>query len=339
MPNKTNRDTLLVPATYLNLILRALEPGLAQRVLAGTGVPEASAKGLRDTVTLGQLQATIIRLRILVGQDWHLRMIHRLNLFAHGSLGVAAATAPDMDAAISVLERYIMIRAPFVSLERRVGEYHCVLSVVDEAGLGAAWRDLLETVMLGVQSLLEQVRGSPLREMQMGFALPPPPYLDVLQGHIHGSAIFGAQEHSISFPHSWLEQSSPMHDLAMHRAALSRVEAEFEAMAGQTSVTSLVKHALLAEPEQVPALSEIARSQHVSPRTLIRRLKREGSSYQQILQQVRKQRAIELLSESTLTVKQLSYLLGYKDPSNFGRAFARWMGQSPGAYRRGLRRK
>ena len=338
MPDKPARLNLLVPSTYLNLILRTLEPGLAQRVLADLDLPVDGAEGLQGTVTLGQLQAVVIKLRALLGEDWHLQLIHRLNLFAHGSLGVAVATAPDMDAALSVLERYIMIRVPFIRLERRIDEHRCVLCVVEEVELGETWRDLLETVVLGIQSLLEQVRGSPLREAQIGFAFPPPQYMHALERQIQGRAMFGAPEHSISLPCSWLQRSGPMYEPAMHQAALSRVEAEFEGLASRISVTCLVERALLAEPENVPGLSEIARSQHIAPRTLIRKLKREGSSYQQILQRVRQRRAIELLSNTSLTVKQVSYLLGYKDPSNFGRAFAQWMGQSPGAFRKGADR-
>jgi AraC-like DNA-binding protein len=336
MTDVSAEGAALVPSTYLNVILRNLEPGLAQRVLQDMGLPQTGLEGLQDAVSLGQLQTAIVSLRGLIGDDWHLQVIHRLNLFAHGSLGMAAATSCNMDSAMSVLERFITVRAPFVRLVRRLEQDRCVLRVVDESGLGEIWRDMLEIVMLGIQSLLEQVHGAPLHEAQMSFAWPAPPYRKALEVQVQGALVFGATEHSVVIPRSWLERSSPMHELAMHQAALSRVEAEFQAMTGETTVTSRVRHALMAEPEHVPLLSEIARSQHVAPRTLIRRLKSEGSSYQRVLQEVRKQRAIELLSDASLTVKEVSYLLGYNDPSNFGRAFAQWTGQSPGSYRKGL---
>ncbi|MCJ7558795.1 MAG: AraC family transcriptional regulator [Gammaproteobacteria bacterium] len=339
MTNTPPDTCLLVPSTYLNVILRNMEPALARRVLADIGLPDLGAEGLQDAVPLAQLQTAIISLRGVMGDDWHVQIIHRLNLFAHGSLGMAAATSPDMNTAISLLERYITIRAPFVRLARRMDGTRCRLQLIDEAGLGEAWRDLLEIVMLGIQSLLEQVRGSRLGGTQMEFAFAPPRYLDSLKQHVQGSVVFDAPEHSFSLPRSWMEQASPMFDLAMHRAALARVEAEFEAAAKQISVVTLVRRALLSSGEQVPGLGEIARSQHIASRTLIRRLKSEGSSYQGILQEVRKQQAIELLSDASLTVKQVSYLLGYKDPSNFGRAFAQWTGKSPGAYRKELRRQ
>jgi len=336
MTERSPPSDLLMPSTYLNVILRALDPAQAQQVIAEAGLPHSETDDLKDVVSLGQMQSAIAGLRGRVGQDWHLQLIHRLNLFAHGSLGVAAATAPNMDSAISVLERYIAVRAPFVRLVRRVENHRCTITVLDEGDLGERWRDMLETAMLGIQSLLEQVHGAPLDGTHMAFAFPAPAYVDGLKARIQGRALFDAAEHSIELPVQWLAQSSPMHDAAMHRAALSRVETELEAMSSQLSLVNLVRRALLAEPESVPGLQEIARSQNIAPRTLIRRLKKQGSSYHEILQEIRKQRAIELLSDGNLTVKEVSYLLGYHDPSNFGRAFAQWTGQSPGSYRKGL---
>ncbi len=327
---------LLVPPTYLNVILRDLEPAVAKRVLDEAGLPERWMAGSAEAVPIALMQAAVTSLRGIIGEHWHLKMIHRLNLFAHGSLGMAAVTCPDMGSAISILERYVTVRAPFVRLEQRLDPDRCVLRLVDEAGLGEPWRDLLEVVMLGIQSLLEQVHGSPLREMQMHFALPAPPYDSLLEEQVQGQVIYGSQWHEMVIPRSWLEKTSPMHDLAMHRSALSRLEAEFAAVAGRHSVTDLVTQLLCAAPEHPPSLGEIARGQFITSRTLIRRLKSEGSSYQKILQEVRLRQAIKLLSAPDFTVKQISYMLGYKDPSNFGRAFVLWTGQSPGEFRRSL---
>lgn len=327
---------LLVPPTYLNVILRDLEPAVAKQVLGEAGLPERWLTGSAEAVTLTQMQAAVTSLRGIIGGHWHLKMIHRLNLFAHGSLGMAAVTCPDMGSAISVLERYVTVRAPFVRLEQRLDQDRCVLRLVDEAGLGEPWRDLLETVMLGIQSLLEQVHGSPLHEMQMRFALPAPPYRALLKEQVQGQLIYGSQGHEMVIPRSWLEKTSPMYDLAMHRSALSRLETEFAAAADRHSVTGLVRQLLSAAPEDPPSLGDIARGQFITSRTLIRRLKNEGSSYQKILQEVRLRQAIKLLSVPELTVKQISYMLGYKDPSNFGRAFMLWTGQSPGDFRRTL---
>jgi AraC-like DNA-binding protein len=83
-----------------------------------------------------------------------------------------------------------------------------------------------------------------------------------------------------------------------------------------------------------PDLAEIAANQHISPRTLIRRLKRGNTSYQAILEDVRKTMAVDYLLHSGMSVASIAYRLGYQDPSNFGRAFRSWFGVPPGKYRK-----
>jgi AraC-like DNA-binding protein len=92
--------------------------------------------------------------------------------------------------------------------------------------------------------------------------------------------------------------------------------------------------ALLARPGAVPGLAEIAASQHVSPRTLIRRLKQGNTSYQSILDDVRKTVSRDFLRNSSMSVARISWRLGFQDPSNFSRAFRNWYGMSPQQYRK-----
>ena len=82
-----------------------------------------------------------------------------------------------------------------------------------------------------------------------------------------------------------------------------------------------------------PSLVEIAREMHVSPRTLIRRLRSAGTTYQQIVDAMQQARATALLAQPGLSVRSVGEALGFNDPSSFGRSFRRWFGTSPGEYR------
>ena len=72
----------------------------------------------------------------------------------------------------------------------------------------------------------------------------------------------------------------------------------------------------------------------MSPRTLIRKLERQGSSYKKVLENVRLELAQELLTQTHFTVAEIAGKLGYLEPANFSRAFKRWTGQTPAAWRR-----
>ncbi len=84
--------------------------------------------------------------------------------------------------------------------------------------------------------------------------------------------------------------------------------------------------------DQAPTLEEIATCLHMTSRTLRRRLKDEGSSYQQIKDRVRCDLAIRLLTEESLTVAEISRLIGFTEQAAFCRAFKNWTGVAPSAY-------
>jgi AraC-like DNA-binding protein len=71
-----------------------------------------------------------------------------------------------------------------------------------------------------------------------------------------------------------------------------------------------------------------------SPRTLSRWLRQEGTSWRRVVDGIRLERSVELLQNSPLSVADISFELGYSDSAHFTRAFRRWTGECPRAYRR-----
>jgi len=80
-------------------------------------------------------------------------------------------------------------------------------------------------------------------------------------------------------------------------------------------------------------IESIGRQFGMSARTLQRRLADEGISYQKLLDDARKAAAGRYLAESTLAIGEIAYLLGYSESAAFHRAFRRWYGSTPEAFR------
>jgi AraC-like DNA-binding protein len=95
-----------------------------------------------------------------------------------------------------------------------------------------------------------------------------------------------------------------------------------------------VRRLLLARPGDFPDLLSAAQALHTSGRSLRRHLSELGTSYQQVLDEVRKRLALQYLTTTHLPLYEIAFLLGFSDPSNFRRAFKKWTGKSPGEYRR-----
>jgi AraC-like DNA-binding protein len=84
-------------------------------------------------------------------------------------------------------------------------------------------------------------------------------------------------------------------------------------------------------------LDAAAQRLHLSPRTLQRRLRDEGTSHQEVIDDARRQLASRMLSQSGLGIAEVAFALGFSEPGGLHRAFKRWTGMTPAAYRRATR--
>lgn len=87
-------------------------------------------------------------------------------------------------------------------------------------------------------------------------------------------------------------------------------------------------------PRHHPATAAtVASALHISVRSLHRQLASEGASLQAIKDQVRRDRAIDLLRRTDTPIKQLVRMIGFTNEKSFARAFKEWTGQSPSEFR------
>jgi AraC-like DNA-binding protein len=82
-----------------------------------------------------------------------------------------------------------------------------------------------------------------------------------------------------------------------------------------------------------PLAGDVARELAASPRTLQRRLNESGTSFAKLLDQTRRELAVEYLRDPENTVEETAFLVGFAETASFNRAFRRWTGNSPTAFR------
>lgn len=102
----------------------------------------------------------------------------------------------------------------------------------------------------------------------------------------------------------------------------------------ETSVTQRVRSALLEMlPGGQSTIEDAAERLAMSTRTLQRHLRQESSSFQDVLNETRKDLAQHYLSKSEVPPGEISFLLGFQSSNSFLRAFKNWTGMTPGEYR------
>ncbi len=257
----------------------------------------------------------------------------------HGYAGYAAGNARTLREAIELLARYFRTRTTLFSLSVfEEGDVH-VLQIDNHAELGAGLNFWVQAIIGTLGTIVGEIFGDELierlteeGEVRVPFDLPgdlPEEVQDMLTGISFGHSVSQMRIPShlmdtpLKNPDTFVSEMAQKHcdDQLMHVEPM------------QQGIISRVRQILEAEKGDYPNLEAVSGELNMSSRSLKRKLKAVDSSFQLILDSVRKAEAIEYLCHTDDTIDDISRQLGFSDPSNFGRAFKKWMGMSPRAYR------
>lgn len=145
---------------------------------------------------------------------------------------------------------------------------------------------------------------------------------------------FDTAEIRMIFERESLEKPLPGDNADLARAN-DRVAEQYLRALEPHKVATQVRELLVALlPSGKSSQAKIARRMHRSLSTLQRQLHSEGTSYQEIRDDTRSALALDYVRDQELTLSQIAYMLGFSDQSNFSRAFRRWHGVTPSAFRR-----
>nr|WP_301295515.1 AraC family transcriptional regulator [Pseudomonas nitroreducens] len=182
---------------------------------------------------------------------------------------------------------------------------------------------------------LWHLRGAPgapsaIREVRL--CRPEPACAEPWQRVARAPITFAAPRDELLLDLEALKEPRGEGSLAIRQAlelSLHDYAAQTEAGSELERVCAEVLHGLAS----TPGLEEVAERLHLTPRTLHRALQRDGWSYSAIVEEHRRLLAVDLLQSTDFTIGQVSDRLGFDEQSSFIRAFRRWYGTTPGAYR------
>lgn len=100
------------------------------------------------------------------------------------------------------------------------------------------------------------------------------------------------------------------------------------------ALSQQIKHYLNLFHDSFPTIVECAEAFGRSERQFRRLLKEEGQQFQQLLDEIKREKAVQLLQQSDLSVERIALQLGYTEAASFIRAFRKWTGSTPAQYRK-----
>jgi AraC-like DNA-binding protein len=145
---------------------------------------------------------------------------------------------------------------------------------------------------------------------------------------------FESRQNTIVFARADLDRPFQTHNAELFAIVAPQLEAELAQALASKAIGEQVKGVLkrlLAGRR--PGIGDVAKELRTSARTLQRRLAEDGATFQQLIQESRRELARHYLLHSSLELNQTAYLLGYEDAHSFFRAFHGWEGSSPGEWR------
>jgi AraC-like DNA-binding protein len=162
----------------------------------------------------------------------------------------------------------------------------------------------------------------------------PDAHRALYERHFHCPIRFKAAKNALVFHKADVDADFATYNADLLAAVAPQLEAELKQQLAEKDFRGQVKGTLkrlLAG--QRPAVKHVARELRLSTRTLQRRLTEDGVTFQQLMEEARRELARHYLLHSSLELNETAYLLGYEDANSFFRAFHAWEGRSPGQWR------
>ena len=256
---------------------------------------------------------------------------------AHGAMGQAAITSEDIGQTFMAIAEYTPMRNNLFQYTWKENQDAGTLLIRPRFDIGAYGGFLLggtagtfmqmASFLLGPREFANLVVRLPWRLQ------PHRPGSSHLLASVETQLLKGANHGEISIPAGLLRHRNATRDSRQYRLACEACRIELQALSGSTAARVKIQLQGM-ECSTWPTLAGMAEILTMSRRTLSRKLDRESTSYQALIDEIRANLACWTLENTSQSVSNLAYDLGFKDERNFSRSFRRWTNTTPTQYRK-----
>lgn len=251
-----------------------------------------------------------------------------------GLLDYLAHNSPTLGDALARLCRYNRILQDVAEI---VLEVHGDRAIVWQRALASVWLPpaVTENALANLVVIGRHLTGRPVVPLGVEFRHPAPPYVAEHDRVFRCAVRFEAERDAVLLSARDLDLPLVHADPTLCSILDRHAQLQLDVLPPTATFSARVRELLgSALKDEVPTAPRLAAKLRMSSRTLRRRLKEEGTTYEEVLDQLRRALAERYLDRRDMSLNQIALLLGYSDPSAFRRAFRRWHARSPATYRK-----
>jgi AraC-like DNA-binding protein len=321
------------PSFSLRLVLPFVKLLAGHKGISGPLLQKLSAMGPDDRLPISAVLRWLdSAVEISRDPDLGLRAVRRIESGSYDVLEYMARSASNYGEALELQLRYIRLVNEAADFTLGVREGRAFIDLRSRVVLTRAASDFQACALL----IAARAWLGSLDSFELWFSYPAPSKLDTYREVLGSTPVrFGAAHDAISFDAKLLEVPMKSADPKLNAVLRRHAEHLIAELPEPEWLTGRVRKLLMGLlPAGKTNADYVATRLGMSRRTLTRHLEREGVTYKDLLEQARRELSFQYLANPATDIQQIAFLLGYSETAAFSRAFRRWSGQSPAAYRR-----
>ena len=304
-----------------------------EQVLEGTGL---SVEAVGDVLFRPEAEQyrRMIHNMLELSQDPYLG-IHLGSEFKVSNLGVlgyAALSSNNLAQSRQLWTRYGVLNETLLFTNNRVKDGKWYSEVTEKFPLGDILPFAIEEFISQTVKMATSLTSRPFPITKLCLTYQAPDDITVYEREFACPIHFNQPHNVIYFDASCLDNPISLANEEVFKICDQQCAMLVSQLQSNCPLSTEIRNALVRKPGEFPSLEEMADMLKMGSRTLRRRLAKEDISYQQILADTRRDLAIQYLQNTSLTPKEIGFLLGYNSVSNFRRAFKGWTGKKLSDY-------
>lgn len=302
------------------------------RLLEASGIRPEDLNASDSRITPHQ-ELQVCANGLAIQEDLGLELGQRMHISAYGMLGYAALSSATFGDAWQLLLEYPALLGTYFQLDLRIEGDLAWVSASDYQQRPELEVFNVEMCLASLKTLCADLLGQPLPVIAAQFQYAQPTYSSRYATSFDCPLSFNARSNAFAFPATWLAQHLPLADAITHQEMLMRCRKLNSEFSARQLWLARIRELLTEQLANSPGLEQLAQQMHCSPRTLRRHLQALGTHYQELLDDLRFERAKALLCQEGWPVGRIAEELGFSESASFRHAFQRWSGVAPSHFR------